>query len=106
MKLLFSILIALVIPLFFLLVFVLSQYQKLATLRRRCQETAARPDSALAQQAYALAVAEYNEARRRFPTNLIGAAFRFAPVPPVIVQMGTNDIRGKSEKPLNRQSQA
>ncbi len=89
MKLLFSILIALVIPLFFLLVFVLSQYQKLAALRRRCQEAAAQPGGGPPEPSYPAVAAEYNRARRRFPANLIGAAFGFAPAPPVIVQSST-----------------
>ena len=78
-KILFSILIALVIPLFFLVVFVLSQYQKLAALRRRCQEAAAQSDAPLARQAYNQAAAQYNQARRRFPTRLVAAAFGFDP---------------------------
>jgi len=81
-KHLFLLLIALVIPLFFLGVFVLSEYHKLAALRRRSQAAATQPDPALARQTYQEAAREYAKARQHFPTNLIAALFGFPPARP------------------------
>ena len=94
MKLLFITIIALVIPAFFALVFVMSAVNKLTNLRNRCREarqrlnttpSAATPSSDLdlkAQQEYLLAMEQYNLARKRFPISLLAFLWGFRDVEP------------------------
>ena len=105
-RLLFLATLALFIPLFFLLLFISSIYNKLASLRNRCQETYARLDAKLKQlppnyksaeglgaltqelasaqteaaaacRAYNDAVTNYNTFREGFPNKLIARMFYF-----------------------------
>lgn len=84
-KILFLTLIALVIPLFFLLIFLLSTYNRLATLRRRCLTTALNEaessdaTASLAQRKQAIEA--YNAARTTFPTSVVATLFGFQPEP-------------------------
>lgn len=79
--------IILIVPLFFVLVFVMSSYNKLIALRKRYQkalnslrEELACTESkvAIARQAFNDRVIDYNTARRKFPTNLIALLFHFS----------------------------
>ena len=92
-KILFLTAITLVIPLFFVLVFVLSEYHKLAVLRRRCRDASAQLDPVRAPQAYSDAVTQYDTARSRFPTNLIALVFGFAPADPCKTESVASDRR-------------
>jgi len=82
---LFLILVALVIPVFFVLLFVTSAYHRLAALRGRCEEIlmearAVTGPAELARvgQAYDQAVAAYDRIRLRFPERWLATLFRFA----------------------------
>jgi hypothetical protein len=77
---LFLILVAAVIPLFFVLIYVLSEYNKLAALRRRCQSAASRVGMTAGNPSYEDAVVQYDKARSRFPGRWIALAFGFGPV--------------------------
>jgi hypothetical protein len=79
-KILFLALIALVIPAFFALVFVLSTHARLTTLRQRCREARARAKAAAMRDArrdYEAAVGKYESARTSFPASLIARALGF-----------------------------
>jgi hypothetical protein len=76
--------IALVIPVFFLLLFVMSSYHRLAALRRRCAQVAAEIDtvadpgkSAVLASELTTAIAAYNAARSAFPAKLVADLFGF-----------------------------
>jgi hypothetical protein len=77
-SLVFLALIVLVIPLFFVGVFVMSAYHKLVKLRNRCriarEQIEARATSpeeiAIAREVYNESVGAYNAARQAFPTNI------------------------------------
>jgi hypothetical protein len=84
---LFLILLALVIPAFFVLIFVMSGYHKLAALRRRCQlaweELQVAPESSDPQrrrQEYDDAVSAYDRARQTVPGRWFATIFKFAPI--------------------------
>jgi len=93
-KILFLSFIALVIPAFFSLVFILSTHSKLTALRNRCREARERAEAGDAklsvsvesssssaaidaQRAYLAAVENYESARTVFPASLIAMAFGF-----------------------------
>ena len=93
MKILFISIIALVIPLFFMLVFVLSTYNKLAALRNRCREARDRIEAASlaglppvpsslvdATRDYLAAAENYEAASTGFPASLVALVFGFRPV--------------------------
>jgi len=82
-KILFLTLIALVIPLFFLLIFVLSAYNRLAGLRNRCRASASASDQSLASEHQRQAIKQYDEARSAFPANVVARIFGFGPEQPV-----------------------
>jgi len=87
--------IALVIPVFFALIFASSTYSKLDMLRRRCREARERLDAAAENQRdsgglqsgentmgelsrdYAAAAENYESARKAFPASLVAAVFGF-----------------------------
>lgn len=82
----FLVLVALVIPAFFALLFVMSAYHRLAALRSRCERIVSEADAvrdptelARLRQAYDEAVAAYEKIRLRFPGSRLAAIFRFAP---------------------------
>ena len=82
MKLLFLTIIALVIPLFFVLVFVMSTINKLTILRRRCLDIRERGNSQSAPEPqtrdeFNPAAEQYNAARRSFPANLVAMLWGF-----------------------------
>lgn len=83
MKILFLTLIALVIPLFFVLIFVLGTYNRLAGLRNRCRASGSAPDQNLVSERQREAIKQYDEARRAFPAKLIARLFGFGPEQPV-----------------------
>ena len=83
MKIFFLTLIALLIPLFFLLIFMLSTYNRLAGLRNRCRAASQNPDRDGITERQRQAIEEYDEARRTFPTNMIARLFGFGPEQPV-----------------------
>jgi hypothetical protein len=93
-KLLFLTIIVLVIPTFFVFVFVMSTVNKLANLRDRCRDARRRigansaptsatpgtspPDAELkARQAYHFTVEQYNRARKEFPARLLAGLWGF-----------------------------
>jgi len=82
-KILFLTLIALVIPLFFLLIFVLGTYNRLVGLRNRCRTASQNPDRDGITESQRQAIEQYDEARRTFPTNMIARLFGFGPEQPV-----------------------
>jgi hypothetical protein len=87
MKLLIVTVVALVIPLFFVLVFVMSTVNKLTNLRRRCLDIRGRAavqsaPEPQAQGEFNLAVEQYNAARRQFPTNLLATIWGFREMEP------------------------
>lgn len=82
MKLLFITIIVLVIPLFFLLVIVMSTVSKLTKLRNRCRELRERVQAApLAESEgpsdFNLAAEQYNAARTKLPAKLLAACCGF-----------------------------
>jgi hypothetical protein len=96
MKWLILTIIVLVIPTFFVLVFVMGTVNKLTSLRKRCEEARRRAFTGAAEvsgrpsdsgnevvqatgarQDFALAVEEYKAARTRFPVNLLAALWGF-----------------------------
>jgi hypothetical protein len=78
-KILFLTIIALVIPVFFLLIFVLGTYNRLAALRNRCRTGATGPDPDGVAERQRQAVEQYNAARRSFPASLVARLFGFGP---------------------------
>jgi hypothetical protein len=87
MKVCFLVFVALVIPLFFAFIFLMSAYSRLATLRKRCQEALSELQSAhdeadreTVRKKYAAAIAAFESARSAFPGPLIVTLFRIAPV--------------------------
>jgi len=83
---LFLILLALVIPAFFVLIFVMSGYNKLAALRRRCQQALAElqevteaSEQPFRRRNYDDALSAYDRARQTFPGCLFAMIFKFAP---------------------------
>ena len=72
-KFVFITIIALVIPVFFTLMFTMSAYNRLAQLRARCRETQGRLESGEpnAAEAFQQALAGYESARRTFPGSLL-----------------------------------
>ena len=82
MKILFLTFIALVIPLFFLLIFVLSTYNRLTNLRNRCRPIVSGSDRDDVTERRHQAVEQYNEARRSFPASVIAWLFGFGPEQP------------------------
>lgn len=91
MKEFFLYFVALVIPVFFVFIFLMSAYNRLATLRKRCQEASSELQSARneadeesAQQRWTSASAAFENARSAFPGPLLVALFRIAlPEPPL-----------------------
>lgn len=101
MKPLILTVIVLVIPTFFVFVFVMSTVSKLTGLRKRCREirerigaTAAMSPIAanslpvqevdpLRQREFHVAAEQYNAARRRFPSNLLAALCGFHELEPL-----------------------
>ena len=93
-RLLFLITIALLIPLFFLLLFLSSIYNKLVMLRNRCQDAYSQMDAQLKGgddlipqdkaastcRAYNDAVTSYNAFREALPNKLIARIFHFETV--------------------------
>ena len=87
MKLLIITVVALVIPLFFVLVFVMSTVNKLTSLRQRCLDIRNRADARSAPEAQArsefdVVAEQYNAARRQFPTNLFATMWGFREMKP------------------------
>jgi len=93
-KLLFITVIALVVPAFFIFVFVMSTVNKLANLRDRCRDARQRikasstsmsatpgtspPEAELkARQDYHFTVEQYNRARRQFPARVLAGLWGF-----------------------------
>jgi hypothetical protein len=103
-KLLFIAIIALVIPAFFVLVFVMSTVNRLANLRNRCRDARERLNADTAQTAptatsppdpdlqgrqdYNLTVEQYNRARKRFPASLLARLWGFREAEPLSRQQG------------------
>ena len=88
MKLLIITIIALVIPLFFVLVFVMSTINTLTSLRRRCLDIRERGNAQSAPELqtraeFNLAAEQYNAARKRFPANLLAMLWGFREVEPL-----------------------
>lgn len=110
MKIVFLVVVALVVPLFFLLTLFISTYHRLVLLRTRVKSDFGRlelelkhRDELLAQgthnqnaaangspetvlsvrQAYNESAAAYNRQRKAFPGNLIAALLNFAPAQPL-----------------------
>ena len=83
MKILFLTFIALVIPLFFLLIFVLSTYNRLVGLRNRCRASASASNRDLIAERQREAIKQYDEVRRTFPANVIARLFGFGPEQPI-----------------------
>lgn len=101
MKLLILTIIVLVIPTFFVFVFVMSTVSKLAGLRNRCREIRERIGAAaamsaiaanslpvheagsLSQREFHVAAEQYNAARRRFPSNLLATLCGFHEMEPL-----------------------
>ena len=82
----FLALVVLVIPVFFIGLFVMSMYYKLVALRDRCRlahadlkHPAAEEEMVARRSAYNESVRNYNAARQRFPTSIIAAICRFPP---------------------------
>jgi len=87
MKLLIVTIVALVIPLFFVLVFVMSTINKLTSLRRRCLDIRERADAqsdpeSQARSEFCLAAEQYNAARNRFPNNFLARLWGFREMEP------------------------
>ena len=84
MKILILTVIVLVIPLFFILIFVLGTYNRLATLRRRCEvllrEAGNAIDPAAGREEFHRAIDDYNTARSAFPASVIAGLFGLAPL--------------------------
>jgi hypothetical protein len=85
----FLVLIALVVPVFFALLFVTSAYHRLAALRLRCEQilslakgTSDPEELRRLRRAHEEAVAMYEHVQRRFPHSVIAALFRFSPPKP------------------------
>ena len=96
MKLLFLAIIVLVIPAFFVFVFVMSTVSKLASLRNRCREIRERINAAPAANSptkpvtdlrthgdFNVAAERYNAVRRKFPGNLLAAMWGFQEMEPL-----------------------
>jgi hypothetical protein len=91
----FLILIASIIPLYFLLLFVTSTYHHLADLKRRCaqllqdvQEARESAELPRLMNDHAEAVARYNQERSTLAGTLIGGLFGFPPTAPVSSNAG------------------
>ena len=95
MKLLILTIIVLVIPTFFVFVFVMSTLSRLASLRRRCREFRERSEAAPAADSptkpvadlrthedFDLAAEHYNAARAKFPASLLAALCGFHEMEP------------------------
>jgi hypothetical protein len=101
MKTLFLTAIALVIPLFFLLIFVLGTYNRLAVLRSRCRSDAGgvadagHDDDAERRQR---AVEQYNAARSTFPASVVARLFGFEPQSPARSTLSAGGAPSASEK--------
>jgi len=108
MKLLILTIIVLVIPTFFVFVFVMSTLSKLASLRNRCREIRGRINAAPAANSPAGPVVElqarsdfdvaadrYNAARRNFPASVLAALCGFREMEPLPDQ----PVSGRSEGP-------
>ena len=90
MKEFFLYLVALVIPVFFVFIFLMSAYNRLATLRKRCRDALAElqtardeADRETVRKKYAAAIAAFESARSTFPGPLIVLLFRIAPPEPL-----------------------
>jgi len=89
--------IALVVPVFFVSLFVMSTYNRLSALRRRCADLAAKAettneparDSQLRSE-HAAAVEAYHRARSAFPASVLGALLRF---PRTIASLAAVEMR-------------
>ena len=79
MKILFLTFIALVIPLFFLLIFVFGTYNRLVGLRNRCRTSASGSGEPALAEHHRKAIEQYDEVRRSFPGNVIARLFGFRP---------------------------
>ena len=90
MKILFLTFIALVIPLFFLLVYVLSTYNRLLSLRNRCRATCPDSDRDGLGERQRQAIEQYDQARTGFPTNVVARLFGFGPEQPVSGNMASS----------------
>ena len=108
MKLLILAIIVLVIPTFFVFVFVMSTLSNLASLRNRCREIRERINAAPAANSPAgpvvelegrsdfdLAADRYNAARRKFPANVLAALCGFQE----IAALPEQPVSGRSEGP-------
>jgi hypothetical protein len=87
MKLLILTIIALVIPLFFVFVFVMSTVNKLTILRQRCLDIRERGHTQSVSEAQArsdfnVAMEQYNEVRKRFPGKLLARLWGFREMEP------------------------
>ena len=107
MKLLIITVVALVIPLFFVLVFVMSTVNKLTSLRRRCLDIRERadPQSAPEPQArseFNVAAKQYNAARRQFPTNLLATMWGFREMKPLACQRAADGQAADGPVPSER----
>jgi len=76
--------IALVVPVFFVSLFVMSTYNQLSALRRRCADLAAEAGTANEPERasqllsdHAAAVEAYHRARASFPASVLGALLQF-----------------------------
>ena len=83
MKLLFITIIALVIPLFFILVFVMSAVNKLKRLRQQCLDIRECADEPKARSDFNFAAEQYNAARRQFPNNFLATMWGFREMEPL-----------------------
>lgn len=91
MKLIFVIVVALIIPAFFVMMFVQGTYGRLTVLRSRCETTrtrlrelqsaSAHPDDVRATEAaYEELATEYDSLRRKLPSRWVAAWFGFQPI--------------------------
>ena len=108
MKLLILTIIVLVIPAFFVFVFVMSTISNLTSLRNRCREIRERTKAAPAANSLAgpvvelqvrsdfdLAADRYNAARRNFPVSVLAALCGFQEMEPLPDQ----PVSGRREGP-------
>jgi hypothetical protein len=75
LKLAIILTVAAVLPVFFVITWLSSNYHRLCILRKQCDELRAQPNSSRA--AHKQAATQYNQARNRFPANLVASLLGF-----------------------------
>jgi hypothetical protein len=69
-----------VLPVFFVITWLSSNYHRLRILRKHCDELRAQPNSS--RDDHNQAAAQYNQARNRFPANLVASLLGFKAIEP------------------------